>query len=431
MKEVNAIGAATKARVIPPLMVLHSADYDFQPTAILTFDVESDYVRSWTDYIRSEITVTMAQYSLIISSASKSILEATIMNGPFGDVRYRAIVEPTKDLPNDDALKNIGESDMNQSLSTITLQLVNIAGEFISTATTSGVYGNLTVTDMIRSTLNEVINENDMAYPIEAIEVCEADNKEQIKNIVIPTDTPLLKIPMILQKDEVGVYSGGINLYIYHYQGKSRLRVYAPTTCKWSTTDPENRLILWDLYDNTMNYRERTYDIYPPDSKQVQCIVSKQIRAPEASEAREVVRSSGFHVVSADQMMDGYHTISPKQVTTNTNRVNSRVSVGDRSDDLHKFNTAGKVITNNRYDVMSGIRLNRGLTYRFVWNNSNPELLYPGMPIKVNSQVKAGFVERYGTLAYAYTSYTRVNGLRSDDYKVVTYLVVMVDNEEV
>lgn len=429
MKEVNAIGRASNAKLVPPVMVLHSEDYDFQPTAIMALDIESDYVRSWTDYILVEITVTMAEYSLILSSASKSILEATILNGPFGDIRYRAIVAPTKDLPNDDALSNITEGDMNQSLSTITLQLINIAAEFISAATVSGVYTGISPTDMIRSTLNEVINGGNLSYSIDAIGVDEGDNNTPIKNVIIPSDTPLLKVPTILQKDEVGVYTGGINLFIYHYNNESRLRVYAPSTCRWNKVAPEDRLILWDLYDNTLNFRERTYDIYPEGSKQVQCIVSKQIRAPEASEAREVVRSTGFHAVAADQMMDGYHSVTPKQVTTNKKRVNVKVAVGDRSDDLHKFNTTSKVITSNQYDVMSGVRLNRGLTYRFVWNNSNPELLYPGMPIKINSQVKNDFVERYGTLAYSYTAYTRVNGLRSDDYKVVTYLVVMVDNE--
>ena len=429
MKEVRAIGLAGSAPLYPLNMVIHMTVGNTMPVAVLTFDVKCDYVKNWTDYILSEVTVTQAQYTQVVAAANEEILEATIVNGPFGNIRYRCLVAPTSDLPNLDALRTLDQNELDQSLMTITLQLVNLSAEAMSMGYVGGVYNNMTMTDVIRAGANEVAGNLDISHPIDSIEVVETDNPKETKQLIVPSKTKWLHLQKFLQKECGGVYSGGINQYLYHYKGKSKLRIYPPTKSDWGKTEETKRLVLWDMFDSAMLYKDRTYNLYPEGSEQVHCIVSRQVVSSETTEGRETVRSTGFRQVSPKDMMEGYATVTPKSVSTNKERVDVNAQVGTRADGLNRFTPGSETITSNILDTLSSVRVNKGKTYRFNWNNSNPQLLYPGMPIKINSEVSGGFVERYGTLVYSYSAYTRVTGLSGAVYKAVTFLIVFVEED--
>lgn len=429
IKEVEIIGTAQPAPLKRPRLWLHTPEGEFQPIAIMTIDVTSDYIKQFTDYILTEIVVTLATYTKVVEIANQGILEATLTNGPVSDARYRALVAPTKDLPNTDALNSIKDDALDQTLMTITLQLVNLSAEAISLTHVGGVYTGLNRTDLVRAAINEAQAQMNVSYPIEVLSVVEGDNPAIISQEVVESHTPLLKIVSVVQKKLGGLYTGGANIYFSHYKEQSHCYVFPPLTNRWSTTEASKRLILWDLFDSAGSYRDRTYNIYPEDSDQLNCIVNQQVRSSESNETRASVRANGFRAVSPENMMEGVYSISSKTVTSNASRTDARVVMGNRTDGYNAVVTGTETITSNPYDAISGVRANRGKTLRFTWQNSYPKALYPGMPIKIVSENKDTLVERYGSLIYAFTAFTRVGGLKALIHKQVTYLVVFVDEE--
>lgn len=407
--------------------ILHTEQKDLgtsQGLCIKTYDISRDYVDNIADFIKIQLIVRLDTFIYDIYPLANN-MEMTVRitkqgrNGGSAVVteeRFKAVylLEPNASLPTN--INADRESMMLMPPVILTLQLVDRKAMALRVLTVQGSFNSIVSEknkDMkpdsfIKSLVSKETEETtvDNESIIDYVSIEKAQNEEVLETLTIPSGTKLIDLPMYLQNEKTGVYTGGCATYLQSYCDdidSERAKVFFTYSLYRGDKFEESLrpIIFYIPPTGEFNVVSRTYKY----EAGVLRIFTNPVSGIDSTKGN-ILRAEG----------DGFRTAAAETIVVNP------VEIKDGEAHYKKTGTMTEVIDQPQPDGLNyapheGISANhfvetskvlarKGEYIKVVVDNLDPDFYFPGAAVKVVYQAGDTLIqELYGVLHRAFISF--------------------------
>ena len=381
----------------------------YTPWQVTAKNLKRDYAKGYTDKLTCTLLIPLGTYARKVYPNRKN-LEITLIKAPLientteldfsrviNSETYTAIL---LDKGNSITTMQGKESNNEETLDVsdlvdINFELVNKSLLQIRAKEVGGVFRNTTMSKLLLSYLTHVSTnlKIDNNRIIKGLDLVTPNNKKHYDQIIIPHGTSLPDVTGYLHQ-KYGVYNAGLGSYIQN-----------------------NCWYIYPLYNT---------DLYSKSKKTLTIIILPKSKLAEIERTYEVIGNSvNILCTSNTQFKDDSgvnqlnvgngvrFTDSTKLLTDTVNVVNNRAIFSrSKNNNEYIFDTPDKNlnyapmhderITSNTFKQNTELTLTKGGMTKITWENSAPEVLIPGMQIRLiyfdNDQTKMGYGVLQGAL---------------------------------
>lgn len=394
---------------------LHTVKEDVDIMKIVTIDIIRDYIKNVGDVVMIEFIMPLGEYAerlypyrtnlelTIFRKQLEEVGEVFKKNSPKESERFKAVFLPEENpqLKGTDILGFNKETLDHSAMLTIKLQLLNRSLEPLRIKTTGGIYKNTTNEDVIRGIMmGESLNVLVDGKPsVDGIDMVKADNQETQRHVIIPQGTMLTSVPSFCQEKMNGVYSTGIGTYLQSFAGKRYWFIYPFYNTK-RFTENVKKVIFYVVSSKRYPEVERTYR-ESGDILYITITTDKSYK--DKAETEQMNTGSGFRMADARSFLKKPISVTEDGPVGVRNKLNFEVAIKERIDNLNFAPLSDRKISSNPFPQYSQIAQKNGGRIDLTWNNSNPSLIYPGMPCKYVYMENDKKMEQEGVILFCHT----------------------------
>lgn len=409
-KEINAIlSSGTKPVFYDWEVHIHANNKTIKPMIVLAIDMDRDYIKQLSDVLSVEVSLPQGDVDIDIIPY-KSKLEVTLIRKPLKETttaqtndylppvsfRYKAVLYDGSSNEVKGNLPNVKDKETanRTSLVDIRLQLLNPVLEVLRTMTFGGSLRNVSPAIAIRSIfstrkhLTAGLDNNQNS--IKGVNIAYGANDKVRKHIIIPHLTPLLKIPDLIHREAGGVFASGLGFYLqgnYWY-------MFAPYDLK-AYSRSNKTLTIITVPANRVVKPERSYRETP---NQVLLLATGESKHIELSESQQLNKGNGIIFMDATKAFEEWGVVENNKFIVDKSKNVTQATIAKREDGIDFLRQTDTKFTSNPLFEYSKLASRFGDVIQHTWENANPDLLYPGMPVRnmyiSNNQAK----ELYGVL---------------------------------
>lgn len=289
----------------------------------------------------------------------------------------------TKDL-NTDAINET-------NLATYEFQVFDEALEKLRPLQTGGIFQMSTTASVLKVLLGGM--SESLELPIErkplGIEMTEPDTLVHKNHIIIQQGTKLVDLPKYLQ-DHYGIYNTDCG-YFYYNQYWHIWPLYNTKRFELARKSLTIVNVPADRFPNI----ERTYEL---DGSSLSILSTGNIDVLDMNQMLKYNLGEGTRAIRASAMSGSEGTVTDKGVTV-FQRAQSNTEVATSDTFAFKQVTPStSEVTDNTCRILSRTAVTQGAIINLEWQNANPSLLVPDMPLKFLYLENGVVVQRYGTL---------------------------------
>lgn len=377
---------------------------------VLSIDTMSDYVNNFTDEIILQVVIPAGAYTYHVYP-NMSVLEVTLYKTPVNEVgggtddsrtteseRYVAtIINPRNPTIASNSFNQPDEFALDlTNLFTIDLQLVPKSVDQFRTRAFGGTYRNTSVEEVIKAVLtneSKIVKTDGTAVPT-GVNMISANNKTKRDHIVLPQGTRLVDVPGYIHTRCGGVYNAGFAYYFLN----NTWYVFPPyNNVDFSKYD--KTLTLIRVPPNRMPGSERSYMV---NGMAITAIVTGDTKMVNKSETLMRNEGNGTRLGDADKFMEDFVATKDNKAIAGRGGSNSEFTTIKRPDGFNNVPLSRDRISSNPFVEMSRLAFKDGAMMSMSWENSDPTLLYPGMPVKVLFMEDDQIRETQGLLVQAH-----------------------------
>lgn len=352
---------------------------------------DSDYVRGFTPSIELQVAVYAIDYKRTIYPNRKNINLILSMEqiDPISDLflesglkirsSYKAFVIDNNDMslePGKGGMSKI-QSDGRDELRILTVQLVDIGAVYAS-AKRGGVTFRYTTAFNAMSTFilaaTKEPNQED-AKQIVGLDLVPPDVTKPRDTIIMNHKTALIDVPAWMQNNAGGIYNHGIGSFIQN----SVWFVYPLFNTK-RYGDAERRLTIFQIPSNYIPFGDSTWEKI---GKSVKIVCSGAANLNDTSVGAEISEGTGVRFIHARKFIDGASTVEDNQGYFNRASNLAEINLVPREDGITQAPFSSVKATDNVARELSKISIRQGQVFDTLWMNANPNLINPGMPVKL------------------------------------------------
>lgn len=409
-----------------------------KPLKITGIDFVGDYAGAYADEVYLEIAIGAGTFSHLIYPF-KEDLEITLFRVPLMaqtldthtdeetlSFTFRAQLVDTGSTVMENNTR-FGSNAMAGDLIDILyvkFQLIDPLLEQIRMLTAGGLFKDSTPGDVLRYVLTESSKqiELDEENKVEGVDMVDPSNTTAQKHIVIPHGTRLVEVPDFLQTQCSGIYNAGLGFYLQKYNWY----VYP----LFDTTRFDNTLKNLTLINVPKNRMPDIELTYRTTSNQVIAIVTGSVMHKDDSEQRQANEGNGVRFLDARKVMDGFAETKNNRTQVLRAGNNNEFVIEQRKTGLNNVQNAPTRITSNNFVELSRLARRKGSLMQCEWQNSDPDLIYPGMPVKFMYVVEGEVQETTGIVVGAHHYiHTYGKGPTSRRYMNTTVLSLFLDRK--
>ena len=370
---------------------IHLANEDMDVLKIVQIDIDRDYERSFTDTIVLTAVLPLGKYAKRVYP-ERNNLEITIKRKPMLELgsnedtsrgpvieRYVAVLMnqgnpliegDDYNIPSEDAL------DLSQ-LVNVAFQLIPKSVDQLRMKSVGGVFRGGNSEETLKTVLTRESQTLDLPkelLPL-GIDMVPSTNKNKRDHIVIPHGVKLIDLPQYLQDKCGGLYSSGVGFY---YQNKHWYLYPLYDTERFDTTTDKVTII--NVPGNKLVGVERTYR---KDGSNTIILSTGNVKFKDISDHQQLSNGNGVRFAEASIFMDGFvQTKNNKTISARGANVNEVISTSRQSgrQNVHVSDTR---ITSNVAKEYSSLARREGAIINLLWENANPDLIFPGIPVKI------------------------------------------------
>lgn len=417
---------------------IHAGGLTFPAIKVLSIDVVRDFESKFTDEVLLQLVLSGGKYAYRVYP-HLSNLEITLYKQPLTETggmpddtrsvlseRYTAtLLDPIAINITSNSINEPDETalDLTNAL-TLNFQLINKAMEQVRMKTIGGIYRRTKVEDVIKSvlTMHSSNLEVDAQYMPKGVEMEPSQNKSVQEHIVIPHGTRLVDVPEYIHKNCSGIYTTGL---AYYYQ-MNHWYVFPPYDSSRFNESPQTLTII-RVPANRMPGVERTYR---KDGNNLVILATGQATVKNESESLLLSQGNGVRFADASQFMDKIVKKEGNKALVSRGGSNDEFVAIQRANGNNMVMSSPKRITSNPWLEYSKLAARNGSLLGMTWENSNPSLIIPGMPVKVLYLEEEQIKETYGRVikAHDYTQ-TQGEGITASKHRTTTSLVIFAQRE--
>jgi hypothetical protein len=308
----------------------------------------------------------------------------------------------------------------------VVFELVEMSLEPMLIKTTTGVYRQVTpkqlMSTIIATESAKVLVRGQPA--IKSIDIAPPDATAIIPTASIPAGYQVLTIPRLVQERFNGVYTGGIGTYLQSYKGIMSLFIY-PLLSSKRFNQPIDKLVIYALPERRFPSLDKTYLV---DGPVLSILTTSEKKYQDSGDLDFMNKGVGFRMTDAKAMMKKPVKMTPEGPQGTRTSLNYEVAAEHKADGLNYAPMSADRISANPYVEQTKVMFRSMARVSISWQHSDPELIYPGMPVKYIFLSGDEIVSLIGTVVFASHSTLTSSTVVSDGfYRTVTGLVLMVE----
>lgn len=310
------------------------------------------------------------------------------------------------------------------SIEVCDFQLVSKSVEQLRMHSVGGKYRTSTAEDLIKGLIASEARMLDLdgdRIP-DKVTMVTPSNTAVREHFDIPQPTRLVDVPAVIQSKCGGIYSTGLGYFL-----KDDVWYLWPAfdTTRFETTEYTLTIIV--VPDNKMPGSERTYRL---DGTNLVVMVTGETKFKDDSEVMQLNYGNGVRAGDATTVLGNFATVSDNKAVASRGASTNEFVGQQRPNGNNNVQASDVLITANSYELSSTLARRQGSHYDFLWENSNPKLLRPGMPVRIlyldGDRIK--MVDGVGIRNASYVE-TVGPGLLSTRHRQNTRMVVFVNNK--
>lgn len=389
--------------------VVHTPEGDLTDVQVISLDVTREYRSAYSDEILIRISIPHSDYIKQLYP-HRDQLTITVLKEPLGELSnsddydklmqtdiYRAVLgDMSNPALTGGSKHDIDDKEMERApYDEIDLQLISRSVEKIRMSSTSGIFVNMYTDDVLQGLLSLSCSGDrlglDRKESIVGVDVVEGDNRKERYYTIIPQGTPLIKVPDYIQNEQGGVYLYGIGFYI-----QNRIwYVYPEYQLNRFEEEPRNLTVV-NVPNGRFPGAERTYQT---DGQRTLVLATGEMVQIDTSESTQLNFGNAVRFARSDLIMGGSRIVDGDEVTMLGDRLMMEVSATPRKTGLNFAPMSGRRITNNLFREVSDLSPRLGTYMQFTWENSDPDRLYPGMPVQYLTMKGEEVTRLYGVVS--------------------------------
>lgn len=404
---------------------LHYKDVTIDINKVVSIDNVRNYEGNFGDEMVLETGIPMGIYAKHIYP-NRNILEITLYKEPLEEVGdgikgkpFKQDLEKLKEfreaerfkaVPIIDGLPVFEANDYDKqnkmtldlsSFMNISFQVFNSSLEKLRLVTVGGVWRRVIHDEVLKSvlkieSLKVKTRENP---PIIAVDIVPPDNNEVREHTLIPQGTKLLAVPTHLHEKCNGVYNAGLGSYLQKSPKllKQTWWVYPLFNTKRFYEETRRTAVLFKVPEKRLVAVERTFRI---EGKTIFIIGTSTATFKDDANTEFMNKGNGFRLADARQFMGKEVVAVDNKAIISRKKLNHELITLGKDDNVNNTQVSYDEISANPFLDYARLVSRDGGIVEFVWENSNPKYLIPGMMIKMyymdNDKVK----KIYGVLLY-------------------------------
>lgn len=390
VNEINTIfNSGTKPVHFYWEAAIHAGGKIYTPRNLVSIDIISDYANAWADKILMTVTIGGGTFSRLIAPF-KEDLKVTLFKNPIGEVsdgltlddgtaqqEFRATLTqvPTEVAQPASTQNQDVESGDLVSLRTVTFQLQDVSLEQLRMLTIGTTVRRVVPAAVLRAFVTQASKsiDVDLTSKIKGLTMVPEHNAEARDHVVIPHGTPLYKLADYLQDNAGGIYGSGIGFYLR----KDMWYVWPLYDLSRFDTTPKTVTFIL-LPANQFNSVERTYRV---TANQLIVLITGGVVHDDNTEQQLLNDGNGVRFTDSRKVIEGFGEVKDNRVIAQRSFNNSEFVGVERSTGFN--NVKVRAPTNNVFSETSKLARGKGSLMTVNWQNSNPDLIRPDMPVKV------------------------------------------------
>lgn len=286
-----------------------------------------------------------------------------------------------------------------------------------------GTYRDMSAKALMESIFDKSIK----PLGVQFLNMYKLDNETVRKNMVLSDGVHALSLPTYMQHSLGGLYNEGIGTYVQSNSNVTSMYVYPLYKLDMFST-AKKRLVVVLAQQNAYAETERSYYV---DGDTVHVLITGDRKLIASADSQFENDGVGFRRVAASAMMTKPVGISKGSVNAYTADLLKQEVIGDVSGRVSNRPNASRAISDNPHLDRSKLSYKKCSTMMLTWENSNDELLYPGMACRVITTVDNKIVIMDGSLVYSETIISLQGVIAaSTSYASTTLLKVMVGDDK-
>lgn len=396
-------------------VILHTIDDDIDITELISIEVDRDYANNISDYILVTFTMGMGEYLRKVHPRIDN-LEMTIVTKYYNDSylnRYKLLIVNGPTNIAGTMYSSYSEEELNKmDKFIIEGQCINRLVEVLRRQPVDGIYNYITVRDAIRTVITNAVNKTTIegVSPETKFNFVDPNNDKTFRHISIPLGINALDLPSYLQNTDYGVYSSDIGTYIqkhgYFIDGEDpvdTIFVY-PLYNPKLVDKPGKKLMILSSPNNMLSTIENSY---LEEGDILKIIGSGNMRSSEISQTKLINTGNAIIRTNIDNMLKTGGDVTDNTVSVSRANTMSGETLVAKRDGYDGVNYVKP--STNIYKQYSEMAKNVLSLYQVTWNFSNPELLFPGMPvIYVYEDTEHGVIRLNGIIHSCFIKYNAV-----------------------
>lgn len=380
------------------------------PLKLLSIDNIRNYVESYADEIIVELVFGLGTFNHDVYPYKNNLL-ITLYREPIGEnstnsdlsqdissIQLRAVLVDPKSMVMEGNHPQIQDKDAADltNIIQVKFQLLDLAIEQLRMQTTGMIMHDTTGADAIRYVLTTESQklQIDSEHTIKGVDMYQPDNTSPQNHIVIPHGTRVTDVPEMIVKRSGAIYNSGFGFYL-----QSSMWYVYPLYDITRYDKSLKTLTLLNIPKNRMPSVERTFRT---TANQVIALVTGDVMHKDDSEQRQLNQGNGVRFTDANKIMDGFITVADNKAKVLRSQNNNEFITEKRDTGLNNVQLANNRITSNNFLEMGKLAARAGSTLMCRWENSDPGLIFPGMPVKYSYIVDDQVVDAEGTVIFAH-----------------------------
>lgn len=367
----------------------------------------SDYVTSFCTDMTLQVMTTVKDYRDVLYARRDNLrcvlqkiqVDPTsgvdVMGGIVTTHDYRCFLVDNADasLPHGNPMTSGTFIDGRDDMRTFHVQLVDPVAEYMSVRSGGGISRYNSNEDFLKAAILTAAKgeKGQQGIFLKGLEMVPSVTKKETANdMVIPHSVPLVDLPGWLQEKENGLYDKGLGSFIqngvwYIYP------LYRTNHLKTAT----KKLVVFQVPSNLVPIADNTVWV---DGETVYVICTGSPTVQDLSVSGGFSYGNGVRFIRADHLVNAPTEQSENTALLNRSKYMAEFQTTEREDQFAIAGLSQVKATNNVAYEMSKLAVNQGQLFITTWQNSNAELLFPGMPVQVYHDI-GGKIKAYsGTL---------------------------------
>ena len=419
-------------------MDIHANGKTITVLKVLNIDKVRDFENDFAPVVMVDVELLMGEYTYLVYPFQDS-LEITLYATPLSEagqttstkesVVMERFIAVMVDKGNP-MMSNNGPNTPTQEVldltrpATATFQLMNKTIAQLKMRTYGNTFRDVTVEDVLKTVMtveSRKVNV-DVEYLPKGVDIVEPSNKNKRSYITIAPGIPLVDIPNYLHLRQGGVYSGGMG---YFYENDYWYIYPCYDVNRYKTVD--KTLTVINVPTNKLPQIERTY---LKNGSSLIIIATGEVRFTDDSTKQQLNRGNGVMFSDASKFMDGISETAGNKMVASRAKVVNEFIAEERDNGNNYVPRSPASISANPFVHFSELARREGSNFSFVWDNSDANLIFPGMLAKILYLEEGEVKEIFGVVRKLH-EYTELVGQGMTSNRHMTRTMVSIFTQRI